>query len=158
MGRVAVLAVLVLASAGCSSPTVACTEIGAPSGLNVVVEREAAAGRVALDVKVCWAKTCVDEEVVLAPGSDTVDQGCDPGGPDSACSATAVPNGTLVGFLDIPGMPVGPVTLTGRLVRDGRPSTLAKITVESATTFPNGAQCPPGGNQAAVTVGRDGWR
>ncbi|HSU35534.1 MAG TPA: hypothetical protein VLJ88_07735, partial [Propionibacteriaceae bacterium] len=95
-------AVLLLASA-CTAPgVVGCTEIGAPPGVGVTVEKASAAGVTALSLRVCWAGDCTDHEVELSPGSDTVDQGCANDEPDAACSATAVPNDTVVGFVEVP--------------------------------------------------------
>ena len=105
-------AVLLLASA-CSAPRRAsvCTEIGASPGVGVTVEQASAAGVTALSLRVCWAGDCTDHAVELSPGSDTVDQGCEGDEPDAACSATVVPNGTLVGFVEVPGLPVGEVQI-----------------------------------------------
>ena len=55
----------------------------------------------------CSGPDCTEDAVELMPGSDTVDQGCSGSDPDDTCSATAVPNETLVGFLGGPGLPGG---------------------------------------------------
>jgi hypothetical protein len=154
--RIWVAAALLLLT-GCSEPAVACTEIGAPSGVSVTVLAPYAAEVDALGLTVCWAGAdCVDGAVELAPGSDTVDQGCSGSAPDDACSATAVPNGTLVGFLDVAGLPAGSVTVEGSVTVDGEQRNLAEITKSAETTFPNGAACPPGGNQLSVQLDADG--
>jgi hypothetical protein len=107
---------------------------------------------------VCWDGECDDHEVQLTPGSDTVDQGCNETDPDSACSATAVPNGTKVGFADVPGLPTGTVTISAAVRRAGRQIALPKIDVQSEPTYPNGPQCPSQGPQAHVVVGASGLR
>ena len=62
---------------GCSAPALACTEIGAPSGVSVTVLAPYAAEVDALGLTICWTGAdCVDGAVDLMPGSDTVDQGC----------------------------------------------------------------------------------
>jgi hypothetical protein len=93
-------AVLLLV-AGCSPTEVACTEIGAPTGVAVTVEKAIATQIEAVLLTVCWDGNCSDHDVELSPGNDTIDQGCDGTDPDSVCSATAVPNGTKVGFAEV---------------------------------------------------------
>jgi hypothetical protein len=111
----------------------------------------------ALSLTVCWAGAdCVEGAVELAPGSDTVDQGCSGPAPDDACSATAVPNGTLAGFLDVAGLPAGAVTVEGSVTADGEQRSLAEITKSAETTFPNGSACPAGGNQLSLQLDADG--
>jgi hypothetical protein len=82
---------------------VACTEIGASPGVSVTVEEATAADVEAVRLAVCWDGKCDDHNVQLFAGSDTVDQGCDGTDPNSACSATAVRNGTKVGIAEVPG-------------------------------------------------------
>lgn len=152
------VAVLMMLS-GCSAASVTCTEIGAPSGISVTVLAPYAAGVDALSLTVCWAGAdCVDGAVDLAAGSDTVDQGCTGTEPDDTCSATAVPNGTLVGFLDVAGLPAGSVTVEGRVTVDSEQHSLAEITKTAQTTYPNGEMCPAGGNQLSVQLDADGLR
>ena len=100
----AAVAVLLLLTA-CTDPTSVCTEIGASPGVSVTVEKALATSLTGLALRVCWDGACKDYDVDLSPGSDTVDQGCDGNEPDAACSATAVPNGTLVGFVTVPALP-----------------------------------------------------
>jgi hypothetical protein len=87
-----------------------------------------------------------------------VDQGCDGTDPESACSATAVPNGTKVGFADVPGLPTGTITISARVRSAGKQVMLPKIDVQSEPTYPNGSQCPSQGPQAQVVVGASGLR
>ncbi len=150
------LAVALMTLSGCSAPAVACTEIGAPSGVSVTVLAPYAADVDALSLTVCWAGAdCVDGAVELTPGSDTVDQGCSGSAPDDVCSATAVPNGTLVGFLDVAGLPAGSVTVEGSVTVDSKQRSLAEITKTAQTTYPNGEMCPAGGNQLNVQLDAD---
>ena len=156
--RATVLAALLLLT-GCSAPALACTEIGAPSGVSVTVLAPYAGQVDALDLRVCWTGAdCVDGTVDLAPGSDTVDQGCSGPKPDDMCSATAVPNDTLVGFLDVAGLPAGPVTVEGTVKADGKQRRLNEISRTAETTYPNGPQCSPGGNQLSVQLDDAGFR
>ena len=141
-----------LVLAACSSPEIACTEIGSPSGVAVTVLAPYAAKVEGVRLEVCWSDPCVEDTVELSPGSDTVDQGCSGPDPDDPCSATAVPNGTLVGFLPVTGLPSGDVTVRGTVTVAGRAVTLAEVTRSAETTYPNGPQCGPGGNQVAITI------
>ena len=144
---------------GCSPPALACTEIGAPSGVSVTVLAPYAAEVDALSLTICWTGAdCVDGAVDLMPGSDTVDQGCSGTDPDDTCSATAVPNDTLVGFLDVAGLPAGPLTIEGTVTASGKQRRLAEISRTAETTFPNGPQCGPGGNQLSVQLDANGLR
>ena len=151
-------AVLLLASA-CTVPGVGgCTEIGASPGVGVTVEKATAANVTALSLRVCWGGNCTEHQVELSPGSDTIDQGCESDEPDAACSGTLVPNGTLVGFVEVPGLPAGEVQI-GATLRQGQRSTpLPQVAIRAATTYPNGPRCEPAANQAQVTIGPEGVR
>ena len=144
--------------AGCSTPELACTDIGSVSGISVTVLAPYAAKVDGVRLEVCWAGQCQERDVELAPGSDTVDQGCSGPNPDDPCSATAVPNGTLVGFVELAGLPAGPITIGATLTVDGRRVRVAGVTRTAETTYPNGPQCGAGGNQAAIQIDRTGIR
>jgi hypothetical protein len=154
--RWAVAPLLLLA--GCSVPTLACTEIGSVSGVSVTVLAPYASQVDDLGVEVCWAGQCQEREVELSPGSDTVDQGCSGSDPEDTCSATAVPNDTKVGFVEVPGLPAGPITIAGTLTADGRRVQLSEVSRTAETTYPNGPQCGAGGNQAAIEIDKSGIR
>lgn len=87
-----------------------------------------------------------------------MDQGCNGSDLDSACSATAVPNGSKVGFADVPGLPTGTITISATVRRAGKPVGLPKIDVQSTPTYPNGPQCGPQGPQTQVVIGASGLR
>jgi hypothetical protein len=154
--RWAVACVLLLA--GCSVPTPACTDIGSVSGVSVTVLAPYAARVDGLRLEVCWGGQCQQRDVVLAPGSDTGDQGCSGPRPDDTCSAPAVPNGTLVGFAELPGLPAGPITVAATPTVDGSRVPVAEATRTAETTYPNGPQCAAGGNQAAIEIDQKGIR
>jgi hypothetical protein len=69
-----------------------------------------------------------------------------------------VPDGTLVGFLDVAGLPAGPVTLEGMATVEGTKHRLPKISRTAETTYPNGPQCGPGGNRLNVRLDAEGLR
>jgi hypothetical protein len=110
------LLVATAALAGCAvaPPTAACPEIALLRGFNVVVEADSvpADPPARVVVKVCQDGTCRTADVELIPGTDSVDQGCEGTGPDSVCSAAAVPNGTLVGTWATADFSPGPLTAT----------------------------------------------
>ncbi len=156
--RIAALLLIMLAGlVGCRE-AVACTEIGSASGVNVLVEAPAAPNVTALELRICWSGQCHMRAVELSPGSDTVDQGCNGTDPDSVCSATAVPNGMKVAFVDVADLPVGELSISATVTGGSKQRQLDAITVQSAATYPNGPQCGAGGNQANLTVSASGLR
>ena len=152
----AVAAFLLVLAACTAVPEQACTEIGSVSGVAVTVLAPYAEQVDDVRLEVCWSGPCTEDTVQLTSGSDTIDQGCSGTDPDDTCSATAVPNGTLVGFLPVPELPAGQVTVRGTITVDGRSVALAEVTRTAETTYPNGPQCGPGGNQLAVAIDQDG--
>jgi hypothetical protein len=70
----------------------------------------------------------------------------------------AVPNGTKVGFADVPGLPTGTITISATVRRAGKRVVQPEIDVESKPTYPNGPQCGPQGPQAQVVVEASGLR
>ncbi len=151
-----VLAVVVLT--GCTAGPRACTAIGSAPGVSVTVDATAAEDVSGLELTVCWEDVCRDAPVELSPGSDSVDQGCDSDGPDAPCSASAVPNGTLVGFASVEGLPAEPIKIRAVLIKDGKERQLPEATVMAAATYPNGPDCGAGANQAKITIGSNGIR
>ena len=144
--------------AGCSPVEVtACTEIGAPSGVNVTVEKEVAKQVRSVILTICYQGDCQDHPVQLIPGSDSVDQGCTGSGPDAACSATAAPNGSKVGFVQVE-LPSAKLKVSAMIIRTGTPHKLSPIEIEAKTTYPNRPNCPAGGYQTKITIGPEGLR
>ena len=144
--------------AGCSPLEVAaCTEIGAPSGVNVTVEREVAKQVRSVILTICHDGDCQDHPDDLIPGSDSVDQGCTGSALDAACSATAAPNGSKLGFVQA-DLPSAKLKISATVIRTGKPHRLSPIEVEAQATYPNGPNCPAGGNQTKITIGVEGLR
>jgi hypothetical protein len=151
-------ALLCLTSCGGSGPDRACTLIGSLAGVRVSVVKELAPKVRSVRLTVCWSGSCQEHPVDLQPGSVTVDQGCSGSGPDAACSATAVPDGTSVGFVEITDLPDGPITVSATGVRAGKTVGWPEVTVPTVLTEPNGPGCGGGARQAAVTVSAEGLR
>ena len=82
----------------CTSPGIACTDIGAASGIGVTVVSAIAPDVQTLALKICRGQACRVVPVDLAPGSVTVGETCSGPGPDDVCSASASPDGSKVGF------------------------------------------------------------
>ncbi len=154
-GAAAVLTVLV---AGCTPIGPVCTEIGAPSGVAVTVESSIANGLGDLRLRVCVADACTDHRVELQPGSVTVGETCAGTDPSSVCSASAAPDGTSVGFVDIADLPAAALAISGSYRRAGATTSIPSTTVTAAPTHPNGPACPAGGNQVAVRLSPTGLR
>ena len=127
-------------------------------GVSVTVLAPYAASVDGLRLKVCWAGQCQQRDVELAPGNDTVDQGCSGPSSEDTCSATAVPNGALVGFAELPGLPAGPITVSATLTVNGARVPVAEAARTAETTYPNGPQCAAGGNQAVIEIDQKGIR
>jgi len=149
---------LVAVVAGCASgcaaadpPVRACTEIGSPPGVTVTVERAAVAESLRLTLRICQ-NDCLERVVDLQPGSVTVGETCSSDDPDGSCSASASPDGTLVGFVDVSDLAEGAVRVSGALRAAGATTTFDEVTVSATPTHPNGPDCPAGGPQAAVRV------
>lgn len=155
-GLAAALAMLLTGCGGAAE--IACTQIAALPGIAVTVDPTAAATLTGLTLRVCVGTDCAAHRVQLVPGSDSVDQGCEGPSPDSPCSATARPNGTQVGFVDIPDLPAGPLTVSARVTRRGGATSLPPVQIVAEPSYPNGRQCPASANQAAVTVGASALR
>lgn len=154
MGKlVAVVGVLLLAGCASAEQSV-CTAIGAPAGIGVDVD-VAVAQQVTDDatLRVSWGSRNIETDLTLTPSTEAVDQGCAGEDDSSACSATASPTGGKTGFADVPELPEEPVAVTLVLTElDGEPRVLNHVQVTPAATYPNGPNCPVGGNQAQLMV------
>lgn len=154
----AIAALLLLGLTGCSAPEIACTQIAAISGVSVTVDADIARQVKALEVSACWEGKCTTGPVELSPGFDTIDQGCDGTEPDAACSASASPNGTLIGFHDVADLPPGTITVRATAQLADRRRSFADASVTAATVYPNGPNCPGSGNQVKITISDAGIR
>lgn len=148
----AVLCAVPLALSSCSSMGPACTEIGAQSGVSVTVAGGLAAVTESLTIRVCLDGGCSTAEVDLQPGSSTTLETCTP---DGVCSATATPDGTLVGFatFELPEEEVDADVTLRRL--DGT-SSVYTSTLAPTTFYPNGKRCGGGAVQGSLVLDDDG--
>lgn len=95
--------VLLLVTGCAGQPGAACPELALLEGFAVVVEEGVilAGDPESVTLRACQGVTCHVQDIELVPGSTSKDAGCSPAaptGPDTACSASSVPDGTLVGY------------------------------------------------------------
>jgi hypothetical protein len=123
--------------------------------VSVTVDRAAAASVANIILRLCYDDRCKDVRVDhLYPGSDTVPQGCPTvKNPNTSCSATAVPNGTKVGFVEVADLPEGTIRASATMTVNGNARKLSQIEVQATVVHPNGPSCPGTANQAKITVG-----
>jgi len=92
-----------------------------------------------LRLKACQDGVCKEDAVELRPGTVPVDQGC---GPDGACSATASPDGTLIGMLFLDSLTEAPMTVTATGTSpDGQALPVRTLEFMPRGAFPYGEQC-----------------
>ena len=152
--RLALIAAVVVTGSGCTPA--ACSEIGSDPGIAVVVAAQLAPTLSRLTLDVCAGDNCRTVPVVLSLGSTTRPGDCPSASPDSACSATVVPDGTLTGFATVTGLPTGSIQIGATAVIGGAQRRFDRIGVTATMTYPNGNQCPAGGNQAQVEIRQSG--
>jgi hypothetical protein len=160
LGRPVVGVVLMIALSSCAVlvPQHACTAIGSVPGVGVTVAEDVSSQLSGVRLSVCWSGRCRQYPVDLRPGATPVGQGCEGSSPDAVCSATVVPDGTLVGFVQIADLPEGPLTVSGSGVRAGRKVRWSELNVQARPSFPNGPDCGAGAPQASVTLRATGLR
>ena len=106
--------VLLLVTGCAGQPEATCPELALLEGFAVVLEAVAipAAGPESVTLRACQGGTCHVQDIELVPGSTSMDAGCSPAaptGPDTACSASSVPDGTLVGYWPTGDFDTGPI-------------------------------------------------
>lgn len=152
----AALALLVGCGTAGGGTGLACTEIGAPKGVSVTIPAETAPSVHSAQLEIC-GEECRVYPVQLMPGSDTVDLGCDGTTPDSTCSASSTPNGTLVGFVDDPELTLDEVELA-LTVTGSAGAVVHRLTAVPRLVYPNGEDCPGEAEQLTVVLEEDGLR
>ena len=157
LAAAAVGAVLAVGCTATGAAPQACTEIGSPAGVSVMVVRDAVLPAMTLTLRICQTE-CVEQQVELLPGSTTVGETCDSDDRDASCSAASSSDGTMVGFVDVSGLTTGDVRVRGERGVGSSSTELAEVTVAAKATYPNGRNCPAGGPQAAIQVTSSGLR
>ena len=145
MGKPGVLVALMttaVLTAGCCYyyPVPApCPMIAQASVVSVTVAREYVARVGSLRLKACQDGVCKEDAVELFPGTASIDQGCTP---DRICSATASPDGTMVGMLMLESLTEAPMALTatGTTPR-GTALPVRTLDFRPRGAYPYGEQC-----------------
>ncbi|KHL12493.1 hypothetical protein CLV56_1793 [Mumia flava] len=149
---VAPLALLLGCGTAVGDGAQACTEIGAPSGVGVVVDGAGAERANQVRLRACWDGACQRSVAGLTEGTRAVDEGCEGEDPDAVCSARTEPDGTMTGFAEI-DLPDAPVMVVARVLdRTARAIAVTRVSQTPALVEPNGPSCPPGGRQLRVVV------
>jgi hypothetical protein len=86
-----------------------CPAIAQATAVSVTVAREYVAQVGSLRLKACQDGACKEDAVELFAGTASIDQGCTPEG---VCSATASPDGTMIGMLMLESLTEAPMALT----------------------------------------------
>ncbi|MHA7303419.1 hypothetical protein [Pseudarthrobacter sp. MDT1-22] len=86
-----------------------CPAIAQATAVSVTVAREYVAHVGSLRLKACQDGVCKEAPVELFHGTASIDQGCTP---DGVCSATASPDGTMIGMLMLESLTEAPMALT----------------------------------------------
>ena len=141
--------VLCTACAGGGAGPLACTEIGASPGVSITVAESMARSIEDPKLEIC-DDGCRTYDLALQPGSETVDLGCDSTEPEGSCSASARPNGTLVGFVVVDQLAAEEVAVT---VLSGGERYSTTGTPE--WVYPNGPDCPGEALQLSLTLDDD---
>lgn len=116
-----------------------CPAIAQATAVSVTVAQEFVPQVGSLRLKACQDGACKEAEVELFPGTASVDQGCTP---DGACSATASPDGTLMGMLMLDSLTESPMALTATVrTPDGIPLPVRTLNFRPRSDYPYGGHC-----------------
>lgn len=126
-------------TSACEPYAVPCPAIAQATVVSVTVERDYVPLVGKLHLKACQDGACKEADLDLFPGSASVDQGCNPEG---ACSATASPDGTMVGHLMLDTLTEAPMALTATgFAPDGSALPVRTLDFRPRGAYPFGEQC-----------------
>lgn len=132
-----------LLASACSPEQAGCPAIAAVPGVSLTVVRDYVPQVQSLHMKACQDGACTEGPLELMPGSVSIGDDCNPdAGPDSVCSATASPDGTMLGTLMLERLTETPVdvTVTG-MGTDGAALPARTHTIMPIVSTPYGEQC-----------------
>lgn len=116
-----------------------CPMIAQASAVSVTVAREYVPQVGSLRLKACQDGTCKEAAVELSPGTASIDQGCTP---DGVCSATASPDGTMIGMLMLESLTEAPMALTATGISPGGSALPVRtLNFRPRGAYPYGEQC-----------------
>lgn len=141
---------VVATAAHCGTETI-CTMDLAPPGIRVEVRPSDAARVETVSLRVCWDDACETARIELGPTTVSVPQGCDGGGPDAVCSASASPDGGKAGFVQVDGLPGEPVEVRMEL----RDAAGEEVLGARLRVTPKGSEgdCPTGPQARLIVAG-----
>ena len=132
-----------------------CPAIAQASVVSVTVTAPYAPRVGTLHLKACQDGVCTEDDLELRQGSISIDQGCRPEG---VCSATASPDGTMIGMLFLDALTESPMAVraTGTST-DGSALPVRSLDFRPRGEFPYGERC---GRfvTASVVLDADGLR
>ncbi|MDI3193943.1 hypothetical protein QK290_06090 [Pseudarthrobacter sp. AL07] len=144
MGKPGVLLALMttaVLTSGCyyyPAPT-PCPMIAQASAVSVTVAREYVPQVGSLRLKACQDGVCKEAGVELFTGTASIDQGCTPEG---VCSATASPDGTMIGMLMLESLTEAPMALTATAAApDGSALPVHTLNFRPRGAYPYGEHC-----------------
>lgn len=136
----AVITTAGLTACGPGTGGVACPDLGQSSGVALTVAAGYAAQVDVVHLVACQDGGCHEADLELMPGSASLDQGCTN---DGVCSATASPDGTKVGNLDLGVLTESPITATvSGTAPDGGGLPVRSLVFQPGAAYPFGEQCP----------------
>ena len=92
-----------------------------------------------LRLKACQDGVCTEDTLELRQGSVSIDQGCSP---DGVCSATASPDGSMIGMLFLDALTESPMALTATGTSpDGSALPVRTLDFRPRGEFPYGEHC-----------------
>jgi hypothetical protein len=146
MGRTGVLLATITTTAllsGCHSFEAVCPAVGQVSGVAVTVAAGYSPQVKTLHLKACQNGKCEEGTLHLVPGSVSVDQGCtDDSRPDGSCSATAKPDGTQRGLLELETLADSAIDVTASgQYTNGAAMPTRTLRFEPTASYPFGEQC-----------------
>jgi hypothetical protein len=113
--------------------------IAQASVVSVTVVRDYVPEVKTLHLRACQDGTCKEADLELFPGTASVDQGC---APDGVCSATASPDGTMMGMLMLDSLTEAPMALTATgTAPDGAALPVRTLDFRPRGAYPYGEQC-----------------
>lgn len=128
-----------LTACGPGAGGVACPDLGQSNGVALTVAGNYAAQVDVVHLVACQDGGCHEADLELMPGSTSVDQGCTT---DGVCSATASPDGTKVGNLDLGVLTESPITATVTGTAAGGALPVRYLVFKPSAGYPFGEQCP----------------
>ncbi|WP_410554108.1 hypothetical protein [Arthrobacter globiformis] len=128
---------------GCHAFETVCPAIAQVSGVAVTVAADYSPQVKTLHLKACQDGKCKEDTLHLMPGTVAVDQGCtDDARPDGACSATAKPDGTQRGLLELGTLADSAIDVTASgQYANGKPMPTRTLRFEPKASYPFGEQC-----------------